>query len=84
MRESGALDTWVGNSFAALCTTFYLSAGTFPAFLFLLSVTESIRATVAAFVVRTKAEDRMLEEHFGGEWRAWAEKVPYRLIPYIY
>ena len=35
-------------------------------------------------VVRTKAEDEGLEKHFGREWREWAARVPYRILPYVY
>ncbi|KAN0087880.1 hypothetical protein V8E55_006501 [Tylopilus felleus] len=30
---------------------------------------------------RMKREDTMLEKNFGEEWRAWAKRVPYRLVP---
>ncbi|KAF9805089.1 hypothetical protein IEO21_09198 [Rhodonia placenta] len=35
-------------------------------------------------VVRPPTEDRLLREQFGEEWDAWARRVPYRLIPYVY
>ncbi|KAL4061997.1 hypothetical protein V8B97DRAFT_1104238 [Scleroderma yunnanense] len=34
--------------------------------------------------VRMNNEDAMLERTFGKEWRAWVEKVPYKLIPGVY
>ncbi|KAL4061998.1 hypothetical protein V8B97DRAFT_1919485 [Scleroderma yunnanense] len=33
---------------------------------------------------RMNNEDAMLERTFGKEWRAWVEKVPYKLIPGVY
>ncbi|KAF8553267.1 hypothetical protein OG21DRAFT_1464357 [Imleria badia] len=33
---------------------------------------------------RMDREDAMLEENFGEAWRAWAKRVPYRLIPGVY
>ncbi|PPQ72048.1 hypothetical protein CVT26_006730 [Gymnopilus dilepis] len=41
---------------------------------------------VAAIVVgsRLKQEDELLKEHFGEDWKQWAARVPYRLIPGIY
>ncbi|EGO28751.1 hypothetical protein SERLADRAFT_359944 [Serpula lacrymans var. lacrymans S7.9] len=33
---------------------------------------------------RMKKEDAMLEKAFGQEWRDWAKRVPYWMIPYIY
>ena len=33
---------------------------------------------------RMGREDAMLERHFGEAWRAWAKKVPYRLVPGVY
>lgn len=35
-------------------------------------------------VVRPPTEDRLLREQFGEEWDAWARRVQYRLIPYVY
>jgi len=34
--------------------------------------------------VRMNNEDAMLEKAFGDEWRAWMERVPYRLVPGVY
>ena len=34
--------------------------------------------------VRMNNEDVMLEKAFGDEWRAWVERVPYRLVPGVY
>ncbi|KZT64362.1 hypothetical protein DAEQUDRAFT_732751 [Daedalea quercina L-15889] len=33
---------------------------------------------------RTSGEDEMLKKHFGKDWEAYAKRVPYRLIPYVY
>lgn len=33
---------------------------------------------------RMAKEDAMLEQNFGEEWRAWAKRVPCRLVPGIY
>jgi len=85
MRESGILDTWHGKAFAAFCTVFELAAGLqrFGSHL-ILPLSNWTSFAAASFVGRTKAEDRILEDHFGSEWRAWAQRVPYRLIPYVY
>ena len=34
--------------------------------------------------VRMNNEDAMLEKAFGDQWRAWVERVPYRLVPGVY
>ena len=34
--------------------------------------------------VRMNNEDAMLEKAFGDEWKAWVERVPYRLVPGVY
>lgn len=39
---------------------------------------------VGVAVLRPAAEDVLLKERFGPQWDAWAQKVQYRLIPYIY
>ncbi|KZT68326.1 hypothetical protein DAEQUDRAFT_745783 [Daedalea quercina L-15889] len=33
---------------------------------------------------RTSGEDEMLRKHFGAEWEAYAQRVPYRMVPYVY
>ncbi|KAG8215324.1 hypothetical protein J3R82DRAFT_8916 [Butyriboletus roseoflavus] len=33
---------------------------------------------------RITKEDSMLEKNFGEEWRAWATRVPYRMVPGVY
>ncbi|KAI0362098.1 hypothetical protein OH77DRAFT_1416310 [Trametes cingulata] len=33
---------------------------------------------------RINKEDEVLSREFGEEWQAWAQRTPYRLIPYIY
>lgn len=33
---------------------------------------------------RMDKEDAMLEHNFGEEWRTWARRVPYRLVPGVY
>ncbi|KAG6333796.1 hypothetical protein ID866_5291 [Astraeus odoratus] len=33
---------------------------------------------------RMNDEDGMLERHFGKEWRDWAKRVPYRMVPGVY
>ncbi|KAJ8516042.1 hypothetical protein ONZ45_g6590 [Pleurotus djamor] len=38
----------------------------------------------SALVKRTWTEDALMKQNFGPEWDAWAERVPYRLIPGVY
>ena len=33
---------------------------------------------------RMQKEDELLEQTFGDEWEKWAEKVRWKLIPYVY
>ncbi|OCH92221.1 hypothetical protein OBBRIDRAFT_833566 [Obba rivulosa] len=35
-------------------------------------------------VIRAPKEDAVLSKEFGDEWKAWAKRTPYRLIPFIY
>lgn len=37
-----------------------------------------------ALVPRMNKEDKMLKDAFGKEWEDWVQRVPYRLIPWIY
>ncbi|KAH0834074.1 hypothetical protein J3R83DRAFT_11358 [Lanmaoa asiatica] len=38
----------------------------------------------ALLSTRMNKEDAMLEKNFEEEWRAWARRVPYRLVPGVY
>lgn len=33
---------------------------------------------------RCPVEDEVLKAHFQDEWVRWAQKVPYKMIPYVY
>ncbi|RPD60595.1 ICMT-domain-containing protein [Lentinus tigrinus ALCF2SS1-7] len=35
-------------------------------------------------VKRVPREDSVLHEQFGKEWEAWAQRTPYKLVPYVY
>lgn len=37
-----------------------------------------------SMVHRCSQEDMLMGEKFGAEWLAWARRVPYRLLPYLY
>ncbi|KIJ08276.1 hypothetical protein PAXINDRAFT_89075 [Paxillus involutus ATCC 200175] len=39
---------------------------------------------IAGLVHRMNNEDAMLEKNFGEEWKEWARRVPYRLVPWVY
>ncbi|KAI1798237.1 hypothetical protein LXA43DRAFT_1107121 [Ganoderma leucocontextum] len=41
---------------------------------------------VAAVLMPSRAgrEDAVLREEFGREWEAWAERTPYKLVPYVF
>ncbi|PSR70837.1 hypothetical protein PHLCEN_2v13278 [Hermanssonia centrifuga] len=39
---------------------------------------------IFSFIGRTRAEDDMLKREFGQQWVVWADRTPYRLIPYLY
>ncbi|KZT27486.1 hypothetical protein NEOLEDRAFT_1155160 [Neolentinus lepideus HHB14362 ss-1] len=45
-----------------------------------------VNAAFLSFLViyRTGKEDEMLRAQFGRKWDEWAERVSYRLVPYIY
>ena len=38
----------------------------------------------AGLLRRMGEEDRVMKAEFGEKWEKWAEKTPYRLIPYVY
>ncbi|EAU87837.2 hypothetical protein CC1G_01484 [Coprinopsis cinerea okayama7 len=41
-------------------------------------------AVILSLIFRVPNEDRLLRAKFGPEWRLWAKRVPYRLLPFIY
>ncbi|KAG6328639.1 hypothetical protein ID866_10449 [Astraeus odoratus] len=51
----------------------------------LRALTAIMVCTVLTFLHRRMdSEDAMLERHFGKEWRDWARRVPYRMVPWVY
>jgi len=44
----------------------------------------SLTIATLAFVRRAPLEDALLRKRFGKQWDEWAEKVRYRMVPYIY
>ncbi|EPQ50895.1 hypothetical protein GLOTRDRAFT_118243 [Gloeophyllum trabeum ATCC 11539] len=44
----------------------------------------NMTSMVIAFARRPRIEDETLKQQFGEQWDRWAERVPYRIIPYIY
>ena len=44
-----------------------------------------LRVTVAVILTtRVNREDEVLRKEFGEEWKAWARRTPYKLIPFLY
>lgn len=41
-------------------------------------------AILGGLISRMALEDAALRKVFGAEWDAYAERVPYRLVPWIY
>lgn len=37
-----------------------------------------------SMVHRCSQEDMLMRDRFGAEWLAWASRVPYRLVPYLF
>ncbi|EPQ54399.1 hypothetical protein GLOTRDRAFT_76881 [Gloeophyllum trabeum ATCC 11539] len=51
----------------------------------LLGTVIAVGFIVSGFMIyRTRLEDVLLKNQFGEQWDAWARRVPYRLIPFIY
>ncbi|KAG9310931.1 hypothetical protein JVU11DRAFT_8804 [Chiua virens] len=52
---------------------------------FLVCVSAATLAPIIMWInKRMDNEERMLEKNFGDEWRSWAKRVPYLLIPGVY
>jgi protein-S-isoprenylcysteine O-methyltransferase Ste14 len=47
-----------------------------------LAVTNALG--IFMFASRAPVEDAMLRRQFGQEWDEWAERVPYRIVPFIW
>lgn len=39
---------------------------------------------VGLFVKRTEVEDGVLAKQFNKEWRQWAKRTPWKLVPFVY
>ncbi|TFY67254.1 hypothetical protein EVJ58_g1744 [Rhodofomes roseus] len=39
---------------------------------------------MVGLMVRVPSEDAMLRKQFGEEWEAYAQRVPYRMVPYVF
>lgn len=39
---------------------------------------------ILKIVSRSRVEDEVWRNEFGNEWKEWAKKVPYRIVPYVY
>lgn len=39
---------------------------------------------LGVLIRRIPQEDRALREEFGSQWDLWAQKTPYKLVPYLY
>ncbi|KAH9986321.1 hypothetical protein BJV74DRAFT_774992 [Russula compacta] len=39
---------------------------------------------LSSIMARASTEDALLRKQFGGEWDAWASRVPYRVIPGVF
>ncbi|EPQ52725.1 hypothetical protein GLOTRDRAFT_117450 [Gloeophyllum trabeum ATCC 11539] len=39
---------------------------------------------VPGVVSRMPVEDRMMKRQFGEQWEQWVQRVPYRIVPYLY
>ncbi|KAF8996834.1 hypothetical protein BDQ17DRAFT_1364011 [Cyathus striatus] len=40
--------------------------------------------SLSTILNRVVVEDEMLKKEFGTDWESWRERVPYRLVPWIY
>lgn len=51
-----------------------------------LIVAYALFVSVATVVITSRlvVEDQLLRERFKEQWDAWAQKVPYRLVPFLY
>lgn len=41
-------------------------------------------AVMSSLLLRIPREDQLLMKQFGDEWREWAQRVPYSLVPGVY
>ncbi|KAF8873504.1 hypothetical protein CPB85DRAFT_1348136 [Mucidula mucida] len=50
----------------------------------LMSVMAPAGLLTYSSTLRGMREDRVLKEQFGADWNVWAEKTPYKMVPYVY
>ncbi|KZV84702.1 hypothetical protein EXIGLDRAFT_700204 [Exidia glandulosa HHB12029] len=78
-------DGWVRTTWLPLLTSSTVSPG-LRVLVWLVTVMAIFPFAIGfpSAYFRPIVEDRMLRERFGKEWDAWAEQVPWKLIPGIY
>ena len=80
IRKEGADRSSLKGSWARECGRFSTGMGKVFAGAY---VVMSIAVLVGA-LARASREDELLQKQFGEEWKLWAARVPWKLIPYIY
>ncbi|KIK94942.1 hypothetical protein PAXRUDRAFT_417269 [Paxillus rubicundulus Ve08.2h10] len=91
---TGGLGTGIGLFLCILSPNLLIVAlsSLFPDSDSKIGMTNVLRCTCVSVFVglslglvhRMNNEDAMLEKNFGEEWKEWARRVPYRLIPWVY
>ena len=85
---TGVLILWLGNTIALTAPGSFLAAidvwsstlGAIVAFM----MARSWMLATPALCIRILREDRFLRQTLGKEWQEWAERTPYRLVPYVW
>lgn len=52
--------------------------------IFVLTLVVFHASTLSVMVPRALDEDNMLQRRFGKQWEAWAQSVPYRIVPFVW
>lgn len=84
IRESGLLMSWEGRFFVGICAIWIISMSEFWFSVGDFNHGPWTLETGLGVFLRMRTEDEILREEFGDQWRSWAEKVPYVLVPFVY
>lgn len=84
IRESGLLMSWEGRFFVGICAIWIISMSEFWFSVGDFNHGPWTLETGLGVFLRVRTEDVILREEFGDQWRSWAEKVPYVLVPFVY
>jgi protein-S-isoprenylcysteine O-methyltransferase Ste14 len=77
-------DGWMRSVFVPWITDSYMSSTKTASIIGTAIIFASYGLITAMVFSRVKAEDAMLRRQFGRQWDDWAQRVPYKIVPFVW